>query len=94
MVKPALISPTSEVVFFRNLLFLSLPDSSIKEEGIIKNNIVKRGYSSTIKVGESGDDKKNPLNSKINYTKVVVEDPYNNREIIAKIAKNQKGVYV
>jgi hypothetical protein len=34
------------------------------------------------------------LNSKHNYTKVIIEDPYNNRDIIARVAKKQKGVYV
>lgn len=29
-----------------------------------------------------------------NYLKVLVEDPYNNRDIILKLTKNQKGVYV
>jgi hypothetical protein len=31
---------------------------------------------------------------KHNYTKVIIEDPYANREIIARVAKKQKGVYV
>lgn len=28
------------------------------------------------------------------YTKVFIENPFNNRKMILKIAKNQKGVYV
>ena len=31
---------------------------------------------------------------KHNYVKVLVEDPYNNRDTILKLTKNQKGVYV
>jgi hypothetical protein len=28
------------------------------------------------------------------YVKIIIENPYNNRDIILKIAKRQKGVYV
>ena len=34
------------------------------------------------------------LEPKHNYTKVLVEDPYSNRNIILKLTKRQKGVYV
>jgi hypothetical protein len=37
---------------------------------------------------------KNPKNSKHKYIKVLVEDPFNNRDIILKVTKKQKGVYV
>ena len=30
----------------------------------------------------------------IKYTKVIVEDPFNNRNIILKLAKKQKGAYM
>lgn len=33
-------------------------------------------------------------NNTLKYTKVVVENPYNNRDIILKITKKQKGVYI
>jgi GIY-YIG catalytic domain/Cytochrome C and Quinol oxidase polypeptide I/NUMOD1 domain len=29
-----------------------------------------------------------------NFTKIIVEDPFNNRDIIAKVAKKQKGIYI
>lgn len=37
---------------------------------------------------------KDPLKSKYKYTKIVIENPYNNRKLIARIAKRQKGVYL
>jgi hypothetical protein len=29
-----------------------------------------------------------------NYVKILVDDPYNNRDIILKVTKRQKGVYI
>lgn len=29
-----------------------------------------------------------------NYVKILVEDPYNNRDIILKITKRQRGIYI
>jgi Cytochrome C and Quinol oxidase polypeptide I/GIY-YIG catalytic domain/NUMOD1 domain len=57
----------------------------------IKNsqNIIKVENFS-LNNNNSGDSFK----SKYNYTKVIIENPYNNRDIIAKITKKQKGVYV
>lgn len=36
----------------------------------------------------------NNKNSKYKYTKILVYDPFNNRDIILKITKRQKGVYI
>jgi GIY-YIG catalytic domain/Cytochrome C and Quinol oxidase polypeptide I/NUMOD1 domain len=36
----------------------------------------------------------NNKNSKHKYTKILVDDPFNNRDIILKITKRQKGVYI
>lgn len=50
-------------------------------------------YNHTVvKIG-SNKTPKNSLNSKHNYTKVIIEDPYNNRDLIARVAKKQKGIY-
>jgi hypothetical protein len=32
--------------------------------------------------------------SKYKYTRIIVQDPYNNRHILLKVTKNQKGIYV
>lgn len=37
---------------------------------------------------KKGDNKKHP------FVKLLVDDPYNNRDIILNITKRQKGVYV
>jgi hypothetical protein len=34
------------------------------------------------------------LPAPFSYDKIIVKDPFNNRNIIAKVAKKQKGVYV
>ena len=52
-----------------------------------------KNYHSVVKIGNDNTPK-DPLNSKYNYTKVIIEDPYNNRDIIARVAKKQKGVYI
>jgi hypothetical protein len=52
-----------------------------------------KNYHTVVKIGNDNTPK-DPLNPKSNYTKVIIEDPYNNREIIARVAKKQKGVYV
>ena len=52
-----------------------------------------KNYHTNIEIGK-GNNQKDPLDSKYDYTKVTVEDPYHNRDIIARVAKKQKGVYV
>lgn len=39
-------------------------------------------------------DNKNDYNNKHNYVKVLIDDPYSNRDIILNVAKKQKGVYI
>ena len=55
--------------------------------------IFTKSYSTDVKV-VNNNNQKDPLNSNHNYTKVVIENPYDNRYIIARVAKKQKGVYV
>jgi len=40
------------------------------------------------------DEEKAKENNKFKYTKIIVENPYNNRDTILKITKKQKGVYI
>lgn len=37
---------------------------------------------------------KNSKNPKYKYAKLIIEDPFNNRDIILKTTKSQKGVYI
>lgn len=52
--------------------------------------INKNGY----KPDDEPNKNKNDNDRKHNYVKVLVEDPYNNRDIILKVTKKQKGVYI
>nr|YP_009072328.1 GIY-YIG endonuclease [Sclerotinia borealis]AHX82992.1 GIY-YIG endonuclease [Sclerotinia borealis] len=64
--------------------------------------LLYRSYS-TIKIAEDcdikvGNDNHNKGNKdfkpKDKYVKIIVEDPYNNRDILVGVTKKQKGVYV
>lgn len=48
---------------------------------------VVKNYHTLVKIGNDNTPK-DPL-KKHNYTKVVIEDPYNDRDIVARVAKNR-----
>jgi hypothetical protein len=50
---------------------------------------VIKNYHTVVKIGNDNTPK-DPLNSKHKYTKVIIVDPYNNRDIIARVATKQK----
>ena len=52
----------------------------------------KDGYSPDNEDNNSHNKHKNGNNKKHNYVKVLVDDPYNNRDIILKVTKKQKGI--
>src|SRR5271170_1084537 len=43
-------------------------------------------------ISNNNNDKKE--NNKFKYTKIIIENPYNNRDTILKVTKRQKGVYI
>lgn len=45
-------------------------------------------------ISNNNNDNKEKENNKFKYTKIIVENPYNNRDTILKITKKQKGVYI
>ena len=49
-----------------------------------------------VKIGNDNNNNKGNKDFKLKdkYVKVLVEDPYNNRDIILKVTKKQKGIYV
>lgn len=55
-----------------------------------------KNYHTDIKIDNNYNFNNNSNNFKFNYnyTKIVIKDPFTNRDIIARIAKKQKGVYV
>ena len=52
------------------------------------NNVVEIGNDN------NNNDDKDPKKPKYKYVKVIVNDPFNNRDIILKVAKKQRGVYL
>lgn len=58
--------------------------SSVVNEG---DSNLSSGVSISKKYGKDNE-------SKLNYVKVEVADPINNRDIILGVAKNKKGVYL
>jgi hypothetical protein len=59
------------------------------------NNEIKIGNDNNNEGNNDNRDKNNKdNNSKYKYVKVLVENPFNNRNIILKVSKKQKGIYV
>ena len=47
-----------------------------------------------IKISNDNSNNGSGKNPKHKYIKVIVDDPFNNRDIIIRVAKKQKGVYI
>jgi hypothetical protein len=54
-----------------------------------QDNIISITNSKNNRSNRTNDGNKIP-----NYTKVYIENPFNNRNLILKVSKNQKGVYI
>ena len=72
--------------------YSTIIDSDSKEK-ISKVNSNNNG-NITIGNNNNNNDNKNVKDSKHKYVKILVNDPFNNRDIILKVTKKQKGVYV
>lgn len=72
--------------------------SSIISQSVGKVKIGKINDDSnsglTIGNNNNNQDNKDPEDSKHKYVKILVHDPFNNRDIILRVTKKQKGVYV
>lgn len=74
--------------------------SSPTRYNVGKVNIVNKiNDKNTLIIGDDNNDDgdfvgQNNNNPKHKYVKVLVNDPFNNRDIILKVTKKQKGVYV
>lgn len=70
----------------------------VKKMQMLNFIIVSRAknYHTDIKIDNNDNFNNNSNNFKFkyNYTKIIIKDPYNNKDMIARIAKKQKGVYV
>jgi hypothetical protein len=70
------------ILFNRNFQFNSNLDYNNTNNIIITNDT------------NNNNNNNNNKNEIPEYTKVFIENPFNNRNILLKVAKNQKGVYV
>lgn len=70
--------------------YSAIIDSDSKEK-ISKVNSNNNG-NITIGNNNNNNDNKNLKDSKHKYVKILVNDPFNNRDIILKVTKKQKGV--
>jgi hypothetical protein len=57
------------------------------------NNIIIIGSDNNNNNKDNQNNKDNPINPH-KYTKILVDDPFNNRDIILRVTKKQKGVYI
>ena len=83
------------VEIFR-LNFKSQPCLNTEKIGEDNNNILIIGESndgSFPSAGGTGGNKNYP-EPKQKYVKILVKDPFNNRDLILKVTKKQKGVYI
>ena len=54
----------------------------------------KTNDDDSIIIENNNKNEKEKRNDKFKYIKIIVENPYNNRDIILKVTKKQKGVYI
>jgi len=70
------------------------PQSVLCTDGVNKDN----NWPSLpdVKIGNNNNynDKEKKPKPKHKYVKVLVKDPFNNRDIILKVTKKQRGVYL
>jgi hypothetical protein len=87
------------MIFFMVKLYANEPASPL----LVQSSLIVKSKSSILiddvnnsPVGNNNNPKPNQDNNKIEskYTKILIEDPYNNRDIVLKITKGQKGVYI
>jgi hypothetical protein len=78
-----------------NMLNMKL-QPSLQRYIINDNNVVKIGYDNNniVKIGSDINNNDNYKKPKHKYVKILVDNPFNNRDIILKVTKKQKGVYI
>jgi len=73
---------------------LSLYTNMVNEDNNSWPASTPLAHSLTVKISKNNNYNNKDKNPKDNYVKVLIEDPFNNREIILKVSKKQKGVYL
>lgn len=84
------------MIFFmvKNLLILNMKSESLSK---VANENISNHNNNDVNLGNDNNNNDNEninKNPKDRYIKVFVKEPYNNRDIIRKVTKNQKGVYI
>jgi cytochrome c oxidase subunit 1 len=69
-------------------------NNSNSNEGNNSNNNESNNSNSNEGNNSNNNESNNSNSKKHNYVKVLVDDPFNNRDIILKVTKKQKGVYI
>lgn len=90
------------MIFFmvKNFSMLNKKSQSLYAEMITLHNsddknIIKIGYDNNNNDNNNNNDETNKdLKSKYKYVKVLVDNPFNNRDVILRVCKKQKGVYI
>jgi hypothetical protein len=84
------------MIFFmveKKFFILNIKSQPFLDIGIV-NNTDNNDVIITGNNNNDNDGNKNSQKPKHKYVKVLVDDPFNNRDIILKLTKKQKGVYV
>lgn len=68
---------------------------NIKSQPSLDIGIVNYSGNNDVTItGNNNDGNQNSQKPKDKYVKVLINDPFNNRDIILKVAKKQRGIYI
>jgi hypothetical protein len=74
---------------------------NLKSQPYLKTDKVDSDNNNILIIGNNNNDgvlcsssKKNSNDPKYKFVKILVNDPFNNRDIILKVTKKQRGVYI
>lgn len=82
------------MVKIANFYMLNVKSDLLAKDEIIKDESITDNKFDVKVASYNNNNPKNNHDEPSKYTKVLVKDPYNNRNIILKMTKKQKGVYV
>jgi hypothetical protein len=65
-----------------------------KSKPLLANTKTNNNNNDSIIIENDNKNDKEKINNEFKYIKIIVENPYNNRDTILKVTKKQKGVYI
>ena len=93
MVEKYFILKSQPITFFSEKKMVNSDNNNSSLISECDNN--NKGYNNDNKNRDNEDNPhENGKGKKHNYVKVLVDDPFNNRDIVLEVSKNQKGVYI